>query len=58
MSNREHMLKLIHGVVFKIRKTESREQRAYLLENAQILMDILKDVTQYEKSLLMDLEVD
>ena len=42
----------------RIRNAASREQRFNLLENAQMLADILKEVTMYEKSLLMDLDVD
>ena len=42
----------------RIRNAASREQRFNLLENAQMLADILKEVTMYENSLLMDLDVD
>jgi hypothetical protein len=42
----------------RVRNAPSREQRFNLLENAQMLADILKEVTQYENSLLMDLDVD
>jgi hypothetical protein len=41
----------------RIRNAASREQRFNLLENAQMLADILKEVTMYENSLLTDLEV-
>ena len=58
MSNRLNLLSMIHTVMTKIKNAASREQRFDLLENAQILSDILKEVTQYENSLLMDLEVD
>ena len=58
MSNRLEVLDMIHGVMSRIRNAASREQRFNLLENAQMLADILKEVTMYEKSLLMDLEVD
>jgi hypothetical protein len=49
---------MIHCTITKINTAASREQRFNLLENAQMLTDILKEVTQYEKSLLMDLDVD
>jgi ribosomal protein S8 len=42
----------------RIKNAASREQRFTLLENAQILTDILQEVTQYERSLLMDMDVD
>ena len=58
MSNRTHVLTMIHGVMSRIRNAASREQRFNLLENAQMLADILKEVTMYEKGLLMDLDVD
>jgi len=58
MSNRTNLLDMIHRVMSRVRNAASREQRFNLLENAQMLADILKEVTQYENSLLMDLEVD
>jgi hypothetical protein len=58
MSNRLEVLDMIHGVMTRIRNAANREQRFNLLENAQILTDILQEVTMYEKSLLMDLDVD
>jgi ribosomal protein S8 len=58
MTNRLEVLDMIHGVMSRIRNAASREQRFNLLENAQMLTDILKEVTMYEKSLLMDLDVD
>jgi len=58
MTNRLEVLDMIHGVMSRIRNAASREQRFNLLENAQMLADILKEVTMYEKSLLMDLDVD
>lgn len=58
MTNRLEVLDMIHGVMSRIRNAASREQRFNLLENAQVLADILKEVTMYEKSLLMDLDVD
>ena len=42
----------------RIRNAANREQRFNLLENAQILADILQEVTMYEKNLLTDLDVD
>jgi hypothetical protein len=42
----------------KIKNAASREQRFTLLDNAQILADILREVTMYENSLRMDLDVD
>jgi ribosomal protein S8 len=57
MSNRTEVLDMIHGVMSRIRNAASREQRFNLLENAQMLADILKEVTMYENSLLTDLEV-
>ena len=58
MTNRLEVLDMIHSVMSRIRSAASREQRFNLLENAQMLADILKEVTMYEKSLLMDLDVD
>jgi len=58
MNNRLEVLDMIHGVMSRVRNAPSREQRFNLLENAQMLADILKEVTQYENSLLMDLDVD
>ena len=58
MTNRGDLLDMIHGVMSRIGNAASREQRFNLLENAQMLADILKEVTMYEKSLLMDLDVD
>jgi hypothetical protein len=58
MSNRLKVLSMIHTLTIKIKNTASREQRFDLLENAQILADILKEVTQYERNLLMELDVD
>jgi len=58
MSNRTHVLTMIHTVMTRIKNAASREQRFDLLENAQILADILKEVTMYENSLRMDLDVD
>ena len=49
---------MIHSVMTLIRNAANREQRFDLLENAQILTDILQEVTMYEKSLLLDLDVD
>jgi ribosomal protein S8 len=49
---------MIHSVMSRIRNAASREERFNLLDNAQILADILQEVTMYEKSLIMDLEVD
>ena len=58
MTNRLEVLDMIHGVMTQVRNAASREHRFTLLENAQILADILKDVTLYENSLLVDLDVD
>ena len=58
MSNRFQVLSMIHVVMTRIKNAASREQRFTLLENAQILADILQEVTMYEKNLLMDLDVD
>jgi hypothetical protein len=58
MNNRLEVLDMIHGVMSRVRNAASREQRFNLLENAQMLADILKEVTQYENSLIMDLDVD
>ena len=49
---------MIHTVMIKIKNAASREQRFNLLENAQMLAEILQEVTQYENSLIMDLDVD
>lgn len=58
MSNRFQVLGMITRVMAKIKNAASREQRFDLLENAQILTDILQEVTQFENKLLMDLDVD
>jgi hypothetical protein len=58
MTNRGEVLSMIHCTITKINNAASREQRFNLLENAQMLSDILQEVTQYEKSLIMDLDVD
>ena len=58
MSNRHHVLSMIHGVMTRIKNAANLEQRFNLLENAQILADILQEVTMYEKNLIIDLEVD
>jgi hypothetical protein len=58
MTPRLDVLDMIHGVMTRVKRAASREQRFNLLENVQTLTVILKEVTQYEKSLLMDLEVD
>jgi len=58
MSNRLEVLDMIHGVMTRIRNAANREQRFNLLENAQILADILQEVTMYENNLMMDLDVD
>ena len=58
MYNRSQVLSMIHGVMTRIKNATSREQRFSLLENAQILTDILREVTMYAKGLLMDLDVD
>ena len=58
MSNRVNLLSMIHCVMTKIKNAASREQRFTLLDNAQILADILREVTMYENSLRMDLDVD
>lgn len=49
---------MIHGVMTRIKNAVNREQRFNLLENAQILADILQEVTMYEKNLLTDLDID
>ena len=49
---------MIHGVMTRIKNAANLEQRFNLLENAQILADILQEVTMYEKNLIIDLEVD
>lgn len=58
MTNRRHVLELIRHVMGNIKNAASREQRFTLLENVQILTDILQEVTQYEQTLLVDLDVD
>ena len=58
MSNRLSVMTMIHTLMTRIKNAPSREQRFNLLENAQILTDILQEVTMYEKSLLMDLDVE
>ena len=58
MSNRRHLLDLISCVMLKIKNAANREQRFTLLENVQILTDILKEITRYEQTLIMELDVD
>ena len=58
MSNRFQILSMINNVMTKIRHVTSRDKHFDLLDNAQILTVILQEVTQYEKSLLEELDVD
>jgi hypothetical protein len=58
MSNRGYVLDLIQSVMRRMKNTDSREQRFTLLDNAQILAGILQEVVQFEKTLLVDLDVD
>ena len=58
MTNRFQLLDMVHTVMTRIKNAASREQRFTLLDNAQILADILKEVTQYEQRLITDLDVD
>ena len=58
MTNRFQLLAMVHTVMIRIKNATSREQRFTLLDNVQILSDILQEVTMYENSLRMDLDVD
>jgi hypothetical protein len=58
MTNRFQLLAMVHTVMIRIKNATSREQRFNLLENAQILYDILQEITQYEHRLITDLDVD
>ena len=58
MSNRAQLLEMIGHVMKRMKNSADREQRFDLLDNAQVLAGILQEVVQYEKSLLMDLDVD
>jgi len=49
---------MISRVMTRIKNSSCRNQRFTLLDNAQILTGILQEVTMYEKSLLIDLDVD
>jgi hypothetical protein len=42
--------------MIKIKNSANHEQRFDLLENVHILSGILQEVTQYEKSLITDLD--
>ena len=58
MTNRTEVLSMKLKLMAKMKNVTSRDQHFDLLENAQILASILQEVTIYEKSLLMDLDVD
>jgi len=58
MTNRTEVLSMMLKLMAKMKNVTSRDQHFDLLENAQILASILQEVTIYEKSLLMDLDVD
>jgi hypothetical protein len=58
MTNRAHVLSMIHTVMIKIKNSATRDARFTLLDNVQILSGILQEVAQYEQALIMDLDVD
>jgi hypothetical protein len=58
MANRAHVLDIICKLMAKAKNSATRDERFTLLENVQILAVILEDVTQYEKSLITDLDID
>jgi hypothetical protein len=58
MTNRVEIHAMISRVMTRIKNSSCRNQRFTLLDNAQILTGILQEVTMYEKSLVMDLDVD
>lgn len=58
MTNRTHILNLIGQVMTMVKNSTSREQRFTLLGIVQILAGILEEVTQYEQTLITDLDVD
>ena len=58
MSNRAHVLDIICKLMAMAKNSATRDERFTLLENVQILAVILEDVTQYEKSLITDLDID
>ena len=58
MSPRQELLKTITKLMSKAKLAGSYEERFTHLENIAVLSDILKDVTTFEHSLLMELDVD
>jgi len=58
MANRAHVLDIICKIMAKAKNSATREERFDLLEKTQILAGILQEVTQYEQSLITDLDID
>lgn len=58
MSNGAQLLKYIHNVSIKIKNSASRDERFDLLENVSLLMQVLQEVTRYERKLILDLDID
>jgi hypothetical protein len=58
MTNRAHILDIICKFMAKAKNSVTHDERFTLIENVQILAVILEEVTQYEKSLLADLDID
>ena len=58
MTNRAHILNIICKCMAKAKNSVTHDERFDLLENVQILAVILEEVTQYEKSLITDLDID
>lgn len=58
MTMRSQILGYICKLNFKMKMAGTREQRFEILEDISLLQDILKDVTAFERQLMVDLDVD
>jgi hypothetical protein len=58
MTNRRLVLDMIGIVMWRMKHVGTRVERFLLLENIQLLTDILTDVTNFENSLIMELDVE
>lgn len=58
MSNGAQVLKYIHNVNIKIKNSADRDERFDLLDDMSLLMQVLQEVTLYERKLILDLDID
>jgi hypothetical protein len=58
MSNRAEVLNMIGKILNRMKNTVAPDERITLIENVQILSSILKEVTNFECSLIAELDVD